>query len=149
MFKRYNASYQRLVSGDFKDIGSPLKPLEDDEKIILQSSLDKMRIFFADSVAENRGLKKEQVRKLADGRFWLGGESKDLGLVDELGGKEQAVRWIEDRLDIEAEIAEYKRPKTLGQILAGVYSDSSFDLGRGIGSSLLDHKIKQKIELDT
>ena len=147
--ERYNASYQRLVSGDFKDIGSPLKPLEEEEEQILQGTLDNMRVFFADSVAENRNLPKEKVNELADGRFWLGMESIELGLVDELGGKKEAIRWIEKNLDIEADIAEYKKPKTLGEILAGVYSDSSFDVGRGIGKSLVDHKAQEGIVVNT
>ncbi len=147
--ERYNASYQRLVSGKYKDMGTSLRHLTDKEEKMFQEKLDKMRDFFIDSVAQHRDMEREDVAGLAEGQLFLGTEAKELGLIDSLGGKEDAVRYIEDKEDIEAELARYKRPKTLGQLLAGVFSDSSYDVGRGMGKALLDHEVESGVSIRT
>ncbi|MBW2971660.1 S49 family peptidase, partial [Candidatus Woesearchaeota archaeon] len=76
------------------------------------------------------------VDEAADGRFYLGIQALDLGLIDELGGKEEAVAWIEDKEDIEAELAEYRKPKSLAEALTEVMSEHGFLMGLGIGQSM-------------
>ncbi|MGH9862561.1 MAG: signal peptide peptidase SppA, partial [Candidatus Acidiferrales bacterium] len=46
---------------------------------------------FIQGVSEGRGIPVEEVDRIGRGRVWLGGQAKDLKLVDELGGLEQAV----------------------------------------------------------
>jgi len=54
--------------------------------------IDRMYTRFVEVVAESRpGLDEEAVRKLADGRVYLGPEAKDLGLVDEVGTLRDAI----------------------------------------------------------
>lgn len=139
LLNKYNASYQRLVSGDYKDMGTPLRRLTDDEEAVMQTNLDTIRDYFVRAVAENRNLPIETVDEVADGRYYLGVQASDLELIDELGGKEQAISYIEDTLDIEAEIAVYERPKSFFDALAGVSGDFSFNIGRGMGSSLTEN----------
>ena len=134
--RRYNASYQRLVSGDYKDMGSPWKEMTPEEKEIMQNNLDLVRSMFVDEVAKNRKLSRDAVDKIADGRFYLGAQALELGLVDKLGGKDEAVKWIEDKEDIRAELAEYKKPKTLSEMLFSALSQQGYFLGMGLGNSL-------------
>lgn len=134
--ERYNASYRRLVSGDYKDMGSPFKEMTPEEEEIMTQNLDALRSFFVDDVAKNRHLSQEVVDEAADGRFYLGIQALDLGLIDELGGKEEAVAWIEDKEDIEAELAEYRKPKSLAEALTEVMSEHGFLMGLGIGQSM-------------
>ncbi|MBW2997764.1 signal peptide peptidase SppA [Candidatus Woesearchaeota archaeon] len=134
--ERYNASYQRLVSGPYKDIGSPFKKMTVDEEQIMQQNIDQIRVIFVEEIAKNRDLPVSEVEELADGRFFLGKQAIELGLVDELGGKDEAVAWIEEREDIEAELAEYKRPKSLGEILFEAFSEHGFYMGLGFGESM-------------
>ncbi len=133
---KYNASYRRLVSGKYKDMGSPFKTMTEEEQDIMQSSLDAMRAMFVESVAENRNLDKTAVDEIADGRFYIGRDALELGLIDRLGGKQEAVMWIEDKEGIKAELAEYKKPKTLAQLLTEVMSEHGFLMGLGIGESM-------------
>ncbi len=46
---------------------------------------------FLEVVAKGRGMTKEQVDKIAQGRVWIGVDAKKLGLVDELGGLDKAI----------------------------------------------------------
>ena len=137
---RYNITYQRLVSGKYKDIGSPFKQMTDEEKSFFQQDLDTIRDYFVAEVAKNRNMNKKDVEKVANGIFYLGGQAKDLGLVDELGGKDEVIRYIESKERITAEVVEYKKEKSIFDLFSKVLSRQSFFVGKGIGSSLLDKK---------
>src|SRR3989338_6001678 len=134
----YNVTYQRLVAGQYKDIGSPFRHLTINEQQIMQKYLDRMHEYFIKAVAINRNMTVEQVREVATGMFFLGEEAKELGLVDELGEKAEAVKIIENQLNITAVTVQYSHEPTLGEILGDVFSKQSFYVGKGIGSSLLD-----------
>ncbi len=149
LLERYNVTYQRLVSGNYKDIGSPYKEMTDEERVIFQRNLDEIRDYFVGEVAKNRNLNKKDVDKIANGLFYLGTEAKELGLVDELGGKDEVIIYIERKENIKAEVVEYKKEKTLFDILSDVLSKQSFFVGRGIGSSLFDKRILSSISINT
>ncbi|MBS3101674.1 signal peptide peptidase SppA [Candidatus Woesearchaeota archaeon] len=149
LLERYNVTYQRMVSGKYKDLGSPYREMTQEEKAIFQQSLDDIRDYFVSEVAKNRNLNKKDVDKIANGLFYLGAEAKELGLVDELGGKDEAVRYIEKKEGIKADIVEYKKEKTLLEVLSKVLGRQSFFVGKGIGSSLFDRKIASGIGINT
>ena len=149
LLERYNVTYQRLVSGNYKDIGSPYKEMTNEERVIFQRNLDEIRDYFVSEVAKNRNLNKKDVDKIANGLFYLGTEAKELGLVDDLGGKDEVISYIERKESITAEVVEYKTEKTLFDILSDVLSKQSFFVGRGIGSSLFDKRILSSISINT
>ncbi|MBI3027235.1 signal peptide peptidase SppA [Candidatus Woesearchaeota archaeon] len=149
LLERYNVTYRRLVSGRYKDIGSPFKEMTEEEKAIFQQNLDVIRDYFVSEVAKNRDMSKKDVERAANGLFYLGAQAKDLGLVDELGGKEEAIAYIEKKEGITADVVEYKKEKTLLEILSKVLSRQSFFLGKGIGSAFLDKKVISEISITT
>jgi protease-4 len=53
--------------------------------------MDEIYAGFITRVSEGRKLPPERVREIARGRVWTGAQAKQLGLVDELGGIEEAV----------------------------------------------------------
>ena len=87
------AKLQDIVfkSGEFKDTGSPSRPLTEAEKIYFQSLIDNMYGQFVGAVAASRKMDEADVRKLADGRVFTGSEAKNNGLVDEVGALQDAV----------------------------------------------------------
>ena len=149
LLERYNVTYQRLVSGKYKDIGSPFKEMTTEEKAIFQQNLDAIRDYFVSEVAKNRNLNKKDVDKIANGLFYLGAEAKELRLVDELGGKDEVIAYIEKKEGMKAELVEYKKEKTLLDILSEVLSRQSFFVGKGIGSSFLDRKAVSSMIITT
>lgn len=92
-----------IKSGEHKDIASYTRPLEEKERRILQSMVDDIFDQFIDVVASGRGMSKEQVREVADGRVFTGRQALAAGLVDSLGD-------LADALDAAAELAGIPRP---------------------------------------
>jgi protease-4 len=82
-----------IKSGPFKDMGSPFREMRPEEKNLLETMVGEVYEQFLEDLAAGRPkLKPEDVRQLADGRIFSGAEAKKLGLVDELGGFEEAAR---------------------------------------------------------
>ena len=131
----HNVTYERLVSGNLKDIGSPFKDMTAEEKVLFEKKIDIIHNYFVEEVANNRNLKKKDVEKMATGLFYLGSEAKELGLVDELGGKDEVISYVEKKIGEKASIVEYKREKGFFEALSNVMGKSSFYIGKGIGNS--------------
>ncbi len=83
--------------------------------------LDRVYVDFTGKVAEGRKLPKEKVLEIAKGRIWSGQDAKNLGLVDELGGYDTALKLAKKAAGIpesdEVKIVVYPRPKTFLQTL--------------------------------
>lgn len=80
-----------IKSGRYKDIGSATRTMTEDERAILQGTVDQLHQQFVRDLAKGRALDEEKVSKLADGRIFTGEEALRLGLVDELGNFQDAV----------------------------------------------------------
>jgi protease-4 len=65
------------------------------------AGLDRIYEDFTTRVAEGRGLEIEEVLDVARGRIWTGEEAKELGLVDELGGVDTALRILREEIGLE------------------------------------------------
>jgi protease-4 len=83
-------TYVELNTGKFKDSGSPDKPLSEEERELFQRDLDDLYETFITMVSEYRNIPLDKVRELADGSTLNGTRAKDLGLVDEVGGRAEA-----------------------------------------------------------
>jgi protease-4 len=82
-----------IKSGELKDLGSPVRPMQPEEREVLQQLSDRIHRQFIRDVAEGRGMDFARVEALADGRIYTGEEAQALGLVDRLGNLEDAVAW--------------------------------------------------------
>ncbi len=135
---QYNVTYQRLVAGKHKDLGSPLKTLEPEEREIIQGKLDRIHQFFIEEIAGNRNLSMEYVTELATGEFFLGVEAKEFGLIDQLGDRQQAEDYFIAQLGLtEVTYAEYRPPTGFFEALSGVISEYFFHIGQGIAATMI------------
>ena len=82
-----------IKSGKYKDTLSPTREITDEERNYLQAVADNIHAQFIDSVAKSRGLERESVVDLADGRILTGAEAQKLGLVDFLGNFQDAIEY--------------------------------------------------------
>jgi protease-4 len=78
-------------TGEFKDTGSPSRPITENEKKYFQGLIDDMYVQFLEAVASGRKLDLQEVRALADGRVFTGRSAKDRKLIDEIGNFQDAV----------------------------------------------------------
>lgn len=93
-----------VKSGQFKDIGSPLRPMTDAERQLLEAFTAKVHRQFITDVAEGRKLGREAVEAVADGRIFTAEEFKALGMVDRLGNLNDAIQWAGELGGIEGKI---------------------------------------------
>jgi protease IV len=102
-----------IKSGRFKDIGNPDREMTQEEKDLLQSTMDEAHRQFIRDVARGRNLPEEKVREVADGRIIMGEKAQQLGLVDELGNFEDAVKAsaVLGKIDEEPELLFAKKKK--------------------------------------
>ena len=82
-----------IKSGEFKDMGSPLRQLKDKEKKIFQSLVNELHGQFVKDAALARDMEVKAMAKLADGRVYTGQSALKLKLVDRLGNLGDAVQW--------------------------------------------------------
>jgi protease-4 len=133
LLERYNVTYERLISGKYKDMGTSLKELTPEERQIMQSTMDQIREYFVNEVAKNRGMSVSKVNEIATGRFYLGSEAKELGLIDVLGGEDEALQLIKQEANItELKLVKYEKPKGLFSMFAGVLSNKNIGVEQGI-----------------
>lgn len=92
-----------IKSGRFKDVGSPLRKMSDEERKLLQSVMDDVHHQFIQAVADGRSLEPSEVEALADGRIFTGRQAKEARLVDELGDLDDAIHIAADVAGIEGE----------------------------------------------
>jgi protease-4 len=81
-----------IKSGRHKDIASMFRSIKKEDREILQNVLDNVHEQFIAAVAEGRKMIPEDVKKLADGRVFTGEQALKVGLVDELGNIEDAIK---------------------------------------------------------
>ena len=83
--------------------------------------LDRVYVDFTSKVAEGRKLPKEKVLEIAKGRIWSGQDAKNLGLVDELGGYDTALKLAKKAAGIpegdEVKIVVFPQEKSLWEAL--------------------------------
>ena len=150
LLEGHNVTYERLVSGNLKDIGSPFKEMTQEERVLFQKSLDSIHDYFVEEVAKNRNLKKKDVEKIATGQFFIGAEAKELGLVDELGGREEVIAHIEGKIGEDADFVSYETKKGFFESLGKIFNENSFYIGKGIGNSMFTKaELKESVRIST
>jgi protease-4 len=88
---KLGVTFDDVETSPYADIYSLVEPFSDQERSLLQQSIDRSYSVFVDRVAEGRGMPAAEVRNVAQGRVWAGQDARDVGLVDSLGGLEDAI----------------------------------------------------------
>lgn len=85
----------KVESGPLKAEPNPFEPTEPAAVAALQLVVDDSFAYFLELVATRRNLPEADARRLADGRIYTGAQALSAQLVDELGGEDDAVRWLQ------------------------------------------------------
>jgi protease-4 len=106
---------------------------------------------FLDRVASGRKMDTAAVNKIARGRVWTGQDALSIGLVDQLGGMELAVKELKALAKIkEAEIVTYPKSKTIAESILGGFmgddKDEQAKLLNNITPQLLYMKQLERIQ---
>lgn len=122
LFEKVGVSGTVIKSGKFKDTGSPLRDMKEEEKKYIQAVIDDVHGQFVDAVTTSRGLERESVSKIADGRIFSGQQALELGLVDSIGNLADAVDVAKKLVGIEGKhhLVYPEKKVTLLETLTGV-----------------------------
>ncbi len=83
------------------DLLTLTRPMTDYERQMMQATIESGYDTFISHVAEGRGMTKEQVDKIGQGRVWSGENAKEIGLVDEFGGLDDAIKMAAEMAGLE------------------------------------------------
>ncbi|MBC8035877.1 MAG: S49 family peptidase, partial [Rhizobiales bacterium] len=93
---------EEIKSGELKAEPSPYKPASDKARQVSSEMVQDSFAWFTGLVAERRNLSPERVKILADGRVYTGRQAVEVRLIDEIGGEDRAVAWLERQKKIAA-----------------------------------------------
>jgi protease-4 len=122
--EHWNVTYNQMTAGQLKDTGTPYRELSQRERAFLQEKLDTIHEIFIETMATNRNMSYDEMKPLADGRYYLGQEAYDVGLIDELGGEQEALAWIETQIGKEAVPVHYEKEVSFIDVLTHIETPS-------------------------
>jgi protease-4 len=91
----------KVKTNPYADLGTPTRALSNQERNMIQQAIERIYDRFITVVSEGRNMTKAQVDSIGQGRIWTGEDALKLGLVDILGG-------LEDAIEIAAQMADLK-----------------------------------------
>ncbi len=126
LYEMLGIKVETIKSGEHKDMFS--RTLTEEERKLMQNISDEAYNQFVTEVAEGRNMDVREVRKLATGEIFLGSQALELGLVDRLGGIEEAIEYLAEMNDLEKPVRyEFPQPSLFTQL---------FDYGYNVLASL-------------
>jgi protease IV len=114
LYDRLGVTKEIVSRGKHAAMYSDYQPLGAEERERLHAEAESFYRIFVDKVAAGRGMTREAVSSCAEGRVWTGRQALQRGLIDELGGLEEAFETAKAKLGIPATepIAVERLPRT-------------------------------------
>ena len=118
-------------------------------KNAIQASIENTYKKFVSKVADNRGMGYEEVLPIAGGRIWAGNKALELGLVDKIGGLDEAIKSAAKRAEVEDyEIKSYKKPMDPFEVLLNELLDNiNIDINVDPRLKLINKSLKKHQKL--
>ena len=116
-------TFDTVKTGKFADAASVIRPKTEDELAVFQGFVDWVYDQFISKVADSRHLDRAVVQEIAQGRVWSGREALKLGLVDELGGLADAIKYAANKAKLgdQVRISEYPGKKEFADTLKDMF----------------------------
>lgn len=129
-----------IKSGELKDLASPLHDLSDEERKVLEGIVQDFSEQFLSVVREGRkGIDKQKLLELADGRVFTAEQALQEGLIDKIGYLSDGVEWAKEMAGVrKARVVIYHRPLSYTPNAYGVATSSARGLGPLINVELPD-----------
>jgi len=130
---KIGAQANAIKSGPLKDMGSPFKHLTPEERAVMQGMVDEYYTRFLDKLTTHRNLPNNTLRAtLTDGRVFSGQRAKELGLIDDVGLLEDAIKTTRKLADApNSRVVMYKRPYGYR---GSIYAETNIPEPQAVGS---------------
>lgn len=145
LFEKVGIKVNEIKSGELKATPSPFLPADEAGKAVTRDMVDDSFKWFVGLVRERRGIDTAAVPGLEKGRIFTGRQALEHKLVDELGGETEAVRWLEEKRQVEKDlkIVDWKpqtprRFSALG-LFGSIARDVTSDMLAGAGDAIAHH----------
>jgi len=115
-----------IKTGKFKDLGSPFRPMKEEDRQLLESVMHDTLNQFIEAVADGRSMDASEVEQLADGRVFTGRQAKSVLLIDEIGDLHDAIKLAGELGGIEGtpRVLETTKPFSFQEFLESTFLGS-------------------------
>ena len=122
---KLGVTFDEITVNDHATMNGVTSPLDDYESMIVQRGVDSVYETFLHRVAVGRGMERDAVHAIAQGRVWTGNQAVENGLVDEVGGLTDALDHLASTLDVEDyEVVAFPKKKSpFQEIFGDMYGD--------------------------
>ncbi len=157
-----NFNYQKLANSNgitwdviktskLADSNTIARPRTPQELAISQQMVDNIYDDFLNKVSESRKLPKQKVAEIAQGRVWSGADAKRIGLVDDIGGLNDAIAYAAKvaKLDRDWQLEEYPAVETWEEKLLKQFMGRQDVRGQQAQDPLTTELLKVKSELSS
>ncbi len=110
--QKLGITFDNVKTNEYADLMTVSRPLTNNEKALIQETVENVYTTFIGHVSKGRNLSPEQVDSIGQGRVWSGAEARQIGLVDEFGGISLAIEKAAEKAGLESyRIVEYPKRK--------------------------------------
>ncbi len=154
LMDKIGVKVNEIKSGPLKATPSPFEPLDAGGRKVAEGMVADGFQWFLSLVETRRGIKPSDVPGLVEGRIFSGREALEVKLVDQIGGEDDAVKWLKDvkNVDKDAKVVDWKpdTPSMYGfKAMAGQAAGSAVSAGvRQLASQLLGDRSISNLGLD-
>lgn len=136
--EKLGLKFDEVKTNKYALFGTRSRPFTADELSHLESYIDRGYKLFRKRVADGRRLKVDQVEQVAQGHVWLGQDALRVGLVDQLGGVEVALRKA-------AQLAKLTQWHSTAYPVLPDYLSQLLDLPGAARGNYLDEQVRQSL----
>lgn len=129
-----------IKSGKLKATPNPLEGLSENDSKYLNDVVKSMQLEFLSLLSENRNIESKTLEIISDGRIFTGKQAKELNLIDFIGSKSDAIRWLKDeaKLPQDIDILDYSKENQYEKLISMRLFDKNFNfLKKNIYSGFL------------
>ena len=117
--------FDNVKTNKYSDFGATYRPMNTEERAILQRYINNGYELFTKRCAEGRNMNIDSLKAIAEGRIYSGTDAMRLGLVDEMGGLEEAIAFAAKKANIsDYTIKYYPSVKSLIEQISDIFSTS-------------------------
>ena len=98
LLEKYGVKVNTITSGAQKSMGSNVEEMSPETRAIFQAIIDEYYGYFLDWVSEQRGMDREALKALADGRIYTATQAVGNGLADEVGSYDDCLNALLDQV---------------------------------------------------
>ncbi len=122
---KLGVTFDGVATGPLANVGTTNHPMSEQEKKLVQTSIENIYAGFKQRVAEGRKKDTAYIETIAEGRVWTGVKAKEIGLIDAYGGLQTAINAAAKKIGMaDIKVKEYPTPDGIFDRLLGINSIS-------------------------